>query len=176
MHHDIFRSTSYLNTSPYVNLCPPCPSLASSLGLPPSVGSQLLRVLLCVHITAGLPIRCTMRLRWHFRCRGPISNPRPVLDFPAQTTRGKVLEFFVKPENKLVTLVFGVNMFSRGFLETKSALWAQIGFLVSRKHMYYECKSSSLNTLFEENRASTKLWLVRAGTILSSVLRSAWLP
>ena len=50
--------------------------------------------------TAGLLIRCTMGLRWHFCCRGPILKPRPVLDFPAQTTRGKVLDFFCKTSKR----------------------------------------------------------------------------
>ena len=43
--------------------------------------------------TAGLPIRQILGLHWYC-CRGPISNPRPVSDSRAQTTRGKVLDFF----------------------------------------------------------------------------------
>ena len=34
--------------------------------------------------------------------------------FPAQTTRGKVLDFFVKPQNRLVTLVFEKGVFLWG--------------------------------------------------------------
>ena len=52
--------------------------------------------------TAELPTRCTMGLRWHVYCRGPISNPRPVVDFPAQTTRGKVLDFLWNPKTSLL--------------------------------------------------------------------------
>ena len=39
------------------------------------------------------------------RCRmylGRISNLRPVLDSSAQTTRGNVLDLFVKPKNGLI--------------------------------------------------------------------------
>ena len=122
--------------------------------------------------TTGLPTRCTMGLRWHFCRRGPISNPRPVLDFPAQTTRGKVLDFFVKSENELVMQVFEKTVFSV-FLATKLALWVQIIFLVSP---YSEHKSCSLNTFFERNRPTTKLSLVHASTISSRSRGSAWLP
>ena len=72
--------------------------------------------------TAGLPIRLTLGLRWHFCCRGPILKPRPVLDSPAQTTRSKVLAFFAKPQNGLVTLIFEKKVFSGGGLGTKLAL------------------------------------------------------
>ena len=43
--------------------------------------------------TAGLPIRCTLGLCCRFCCRGPISNPRPVLDSPAQLHWTKYLIF-----------------------------------------------------------------------------------
>ena len=82
----------------------------------------------------GLPIRWTLGLHWHFCCQGSISNMRPVLGSAVQITWGKVLECFAKPANRLVTLVFGEKVFSRGLLETKLALWAQIDFLVSGKH------------------------------------------
>ena len=49
--------------------------------------------------TAGLPVSLTWGLRHNFCCRGPILIPRPVLEFPAQTTRGNVLDFFVKPKD-----------------------------------------------------------------------------
>ena len=37
-----------------------------------------------------------------FCYRGPISNPRRVLDSLAQTTRGMLLDFFVKHQNRLL--------------------------------------------------------------------------
>ena len=49
--------------------------------------------------TAGLLISCTLGRCHNFCCRGPILIPRPVLEIPAQTTRGNVLDFFVKPKN-----------------------------------------------------------------------------
>ena len=49
--------------------------------------------------TAGLPISLTWGLRHNFCCRGPILIPRPVLESPAQTTRGNVPDFFVRPKN-----------------------------------------------------------------------------
>ena len=52
--------------------------------------------------TAGLPIRWTVRRRHNFCRRGPILNPRPVFEPPAQTTRVNVLDFFVKSKNGLV--------------------------------------------------------------------------
>ena len=36
-----------------------------------------------VKLTAGLPISCTWGLCHNFCCRGPILNPRPVLESPA---------------------------------------------------------------------------------------------
>ena len=45
--------------------------------------------------TAGLHVSCKLGPRWHVCRRGPILNPRPVLDSLAQTTRGNVLDFFV---------------------------------------------------------------------------------
>ena len=44
--------------------------------------------------TAGLAIDCRLDLRWHFCCRGPISNPRPVLDSSVKTKRGMLLDFW----------------------------------------------------------------------------------
>ena len=44
-------------------------------------------------------------LRHNFCGPGPISNPRPVLDCPAKTTRVMVLGLFVKPQNMLFRLV-----------------------------------------------------------------------
>ena len=45
--------------------------------------------------TAGLPVRLTCC------CRGPILILGPVLEFSVQTTRVNVLDFFVKPKNKI---------------------------------------------------------------------------
>ena len=92
------------------------------------------------HPTAGLPIRCTNGLRWHFCCRGPISNPRSLLDFPAQTTRGELFDFFVRCENELVTLVFGKRVFSQGFFKDKIGPLSSNQFF-SQSEAYYECKS-----------------------------------
>ena len=70
--------------------------------------------------TAGLPISLILGHRHNFFCRGQILKPRPVLDSPAQTTQGKVLECFVKPVNGLATLFFEQErVFSGGFLGTK---------------------------------------------------------
>ena len=52
--------------------------------------------------TAELPFSCKLGLCHNFCCGGSISNPRPVLDFSAKTTRGMVFGFFVKPQNMLV--------------------------------------------------------------------------
>ena len=65
-------------------------------------------------LTAGLPISLTSRHCHNLFCRDPILKPRPVLDFPAQTTPGKVLDFFVKPQNGLVALVFENRCFLGG--------------------------------------------------------------
>ena len=46
--------------------------------------------------TAGLPVSYKLIVRWHFCWRGPILNPRPVLDSSAQTTRGNQLGFCCK--------------------------------------------------------------------------------
>ena len=90
--------------------------------------------------TAGVRIRCTLGLCWHFCCRGPISNPRPVLDFPAQTARGKVFDFFVKAENELVTLVFGKRCFLSFFTNKIGSVGSNRFF--SKTEAYYERKSS----------------------------------
>ena len=71
---------------PLGRLCPPI--LPSHIWLVFNVGT-----------TAGLPISCTLGRCHNFCCRGPILIPRPVLEIPAQTTRGNVLDFFVKPKN-----------------------------------------------------------------------------
>ena len=47
-------------------------------------------------ITAGLVIDCRLGLPQHFCCGCPISNPRPVLGFSAQTTCSMFFEFFRK--------------------------------------------------------------------------------
>ena len=72
--------------------------------------------------TAGLPIRWTLGHCHTFFCRGPILKPRPVLDSPDQTTRGKVLNFFVKPQNGLVTLVFEKRCFPGVFRDKSGPL------------------------------------------------------
>ena len=46
--------------------------------------------------TAGLSVSYKLGVRWYFCWRGPILNPRPVLDSSAQTTRGNQLDFFCK--------------------------------------------------------------------------------
>ena len=46
--------------------------------------------------TAGLPVIWSWDLRHSFCCRGPISNPIPVLDSSAQTKLDKVLDFLGK--------------------------------------------------------------------------------
>ena len=61
----------------------------------------------------------------------------------------------------------------QGVLGTKSALWAQIIFLVSQKH------TTSVNLVCWISTKSpliTKLSLVHVSTVLSSARRSAWLP
>ena len=40
--------------------------------------------------------------RWHVCCQGPMSNPRPVLDSPARTTRDMYFDFFFESQNELV--------------------------------------------------------------------------
>ena len=85
--------------------------------------------------TAGLPIRWTLGLRWYVCCPGSISNPRPILDFPAQTTRGKELDFVVRPGNGLVTLVFEKRCFPVLFRDKIGPLSSNRFFLVSRKYI-----------------------------------------
>ena len=46
-------------------------------------------------MSAGLPISYTLELRNNFCRWGPILIPRPVLESPAQTTGGNVLDFFL---------------------------------------------------------------------------------
>ena len=50
-------------------------------------------------VQPGLPISWTLGLLYNFCCRGPILIPRPDSETSAQTTRGNVLDFFVKPKN-----------------------------------------------------------------------------
>ena len=50
--------------------------------------------------TAGLPFSYKSGCHHNFCCGGPISNPRPVLESSAQTTRANVLGFFVKPQTR----------------------------------------------------------------------------
>ena len=46
--------------------------------------------------TAGLPFSYKLGRHHNFCCGGSISNPRPVLDFSAQTTRDMILDFCCK--------------------------------------------------------------------------------
>ena len=78
-------------------------------------------------------------LRWHFFCRDLISNPRPVLDSLAQTTRVMLLDFFVKPQNGLFAfLLVRFNLVSKKWFPF---FWHCIGplssiliFLVSQNY------------------------------------------
>ena len=79
-----------------------------------------------------------------FFCRGPILKPRPVLDFSAQTTRGKVLDFFAKPQNGLDTLVFE-KMYFPGVFQGQNRPF-EIKSFFSKLEAYWERKSSSLST------------------------------
>ena len=55
-------------------------------------------------IASVIQLDCMSVRSWepnhNFACRGPISNPRPVLDSSAKTTRVNVLDFFVKPKKR----------------------------------------------------------------------------
>ena len=50
---------------------------------------------------ARVQLDCSLFTQWdpchNFCYRGPILIPRPVLEFPAQTTRVMLLDFFVNP-------------------------------------------------------------------------------
>ena len=98
---------------------------------------------------------------------------------PSPNYTGQSAWFFCKTSKQARYASFRETVSSRGFSGTKSTLWAQIDFLVSRKHMYYERNSSSLNTTFKkikETMFRAKLSSVRASTILSSACSSAGLP
>ena len=62
----------------------------------PGKQDQPKRYFLRIVGTAGLALDYKLGVRWHFCLRGPILNPRPVLDSSAQTTRGNQLDFFCK--------------------------------------------------------------------------------
>ena len=94
-------------------------------------------------VTAGLPISCTLGHGHNLFCRGPNLKPRPVLDLTAQTIPGKVLDFFCKTSKRACCASFREKVFSKVFSGTKSALWAQIDFLVSRKY------TTSVNLVLE---------------------------
>ena len=81
---------------------------------------------------------------------GPTAGLPISLTSPAQTTRGKVLDFFVKSQNGLVTLVFEKSCFPGGFRDKISPLGSN-HFLVSRKYTM-SVIFSSLNTLFEKKQ------------------------
>ena len=74
-------------------------------------------------------------------------------------------DFFVKPQNGLVALVFEKRCFSGIFRDKIGPLSSNHFF--SKSEANYERKSSSLNTFFEKNRPITKLSLVHASTIPS---------
>ena len=124
---------------------------------------------------AGSHIRCTLGHRRDFFCRGPILTPRPVLDFPAQTTTS--LNCFVTPQNGLVTLVFEKKgVFRGGEVGDDIGPWSSHR-CVSTSEAYHERNSSVWNTLFEEHRARAKVWLVGASAVQSlSSCGSAGLP
>ena len=66
--------------------------------------------------TAGLTKDCRVGLRWHFRCRCPISKPRPFWGYSSNTT-GVIffLNFSVNPQNGLVWLLFVIWCFPDNF-------------------------------------------------------------
>ena len=53
----------------------------------------------CAYIWIAYELRTSWDLIGTTSYLGPISNLRPVMDSSAQTTRGNVLDFFVKPKN-----------------------------------------------------------------------------
>ena len=77
---------------------------------------------------AGVPIILTLEYQ--------LLKSRPVLDSQAQTTRGKVLDFFVKPQNKYVTLVFEKRCFPGFFRNKIDPLSSNRVF--SKSKAYYE--------------------------------------
>ena len=79
--------------------------------------------------TAGLPITWTLRLHHTFCWRGPVLNPRPVLNSPAKTTRGILLELFCKTCRRVGKVFEGFEV-----IGTVSAFWAQIDFLLSQNY------------------------------------------
>ena len=102
------------------------------------------------------------------------------MDFSAHTTLGNVLDFFVKLKNGLVGPVFAFLFLFLGSVSYLASI-LRSGDLSSERcfsesDAQYERKSSTLNVFFEENRACTKLLLVHASTILSSICESAGLP
>ena len=106
-----------------------------------------------------------------FCCRSPISNPRLGLDSLAQTTRGKVLDFFVKPQNGLVALVFEKRCFPGDFQGQNRSF--ELKSIVSKLEAYYERKSSTMSPFFEDNRDRTELSLMCASMTSSSSCGSA---
>ena len=97
----------------------------------------------CLLGTAGLLIRWTLGLRWHFCCQGPISNLRPVFSIQNYTGQS-TLFIFVTPQNMLVWLVTASAMFSRCFRH-------KIGLLSSKR-----CFSELKNNL--QTKRSTSEW------------------
>ena len=96
------------------------------------------------------------------------------MDSPAQTTRGKVLRFYVEPQNGLVALVVEKMCFPGGFRDKIDPL--SLNRFFSESEVYYKRNSSSLNTTYEKIEKltfRTKLLLVRTRMILSSAQRSA---
>ena len=65
--------------------------------------------------------------RHNFWCRGPNSNPRPVLDSSRNTTRGMIIRLFQKLKTCLFEYSPCLGVF-RGVLGRISALWAQNWF------------------------------------------------
>ena len=110
------------------------------------------------YTTAGLPVSYRLGPRWYFCYWGQILIPRPALDSAAQTTRGMLLDFFVKPQNSLVWLVTasGRWCFPGGFRHKTGPLSSN-GFF-SKSEAYYDRNFSSLNKTFEKKR--TKQYFV----------------
>ena len=124
--------------------------------------SELARTHNCA-ITAGLPIKWTLGLRWHFCCRGPISNARPVFDSSAKTTQGKVLDFVVKPQNMLIWLVATKRCFSGSFRHCIGPLTSN-----SESDTHYECK---FNTRCFVHTILSVIWVT---LICWRVLQNLW--
>ena len=98
--------------------------------------------------TTGFPISLTLGHCHNFFCRDPILKLRIVLDSQALTTRGKVLDFFVKPKNGLVTLVFEKGCFPGCFRDKIGPLSSNRFF--SKSEANCERKSSWLNIFLEK--------------------------